>query len=140
MSRNNFIKNSATNGGSVYCNNCEVVEANSNTFTDGYANFGGDIYLHNLRFTGTTPAKFSFHKHYNTIANSFGGAFYYLEESTSIISRISLLQDVSAIATDYSIFDNIKVLSNSGGLFYANVKKELILTMTKAEVTNLEVY
>ena len=52
-----------------------------------------------------------------------------------------MVQDVpGTAATDVSIFDNLKVLSNSGGLFYSNVLKELILSIYRADITNLEVY
>ena len=91
LARNQFTKNVASKGGSLYCYQCEIVESISNVFNDGYANLGGDIFLHNLKLSGTSPAKFSFHKHYNTIANTNGAAFYYLEESTSLVSRISLV-------------------------------------------------
>jgi hypothetical protein len=91
LSRNQFTKNVASKGGSLYCYHCEIVESKSNQFNNSYANLGGDIFLHNLKLLGTTPAKFSFHKHYNTIANTNGAGFYYLEESTSLVSRISLV-------------------------------------------------
>jgi len=86
---------------------------------------GGDIFLHNLKLAGTTPATFNFHKHNDSVANSFAGAFYYLEESSTLTSRIQFLQDISATPEDYSIMDSLKVLTKSGGFFYSNVKKEL---------------
>ncbi len=74
----------------------------------------------------------------NSVGYQYGGAFHYLEESTTLTSQISITQDVSATIGDMTTFEKCKAYSNTasgGALFYANVKKKLILTINNVMAT-----
>ena len=80
MSSNIFTYNAAVYGGSIYCNNCNLVTMANNQFSYDYAAYGGDIYLLNLANNMvTSPPKLTYHQHTYSTANVAGGSIYYQE-------------------------------------------------------------
>jgi hypothetical protein len=92
------------------------------------------VYLQNLKNDmALAPAVISGHSHDGSTANDKGGAFYYLEESTTMAATIKF---VPTDPTFTSYYGNINVLNNHGGFLYAAVKNSLTVMIDNAKIEN----